>query len=260
MKVLHELERVSKHRKKSRSLEYIFYKDNEYILKKYPFIAKIITKDKKFYKTQANIIIRGLINKEIIDKEIINYKNKCIEKNKIPNANELKNAINDAIVDLPYFSDKNGHRIYMPFFSKALNVIYVDEPIKLLNYPYDELIDDFSASIIDAFEVYNYELYNSFFSYMVEIIGDNTSKAFFNVNDYNIYVIDKQGRLDLIIYTFDKYLSEINVTDFMKRATKLMKVFYKNDRLRFIDALYEEKFISQKVYKNILGKVKNDEV
>ena len=125
MKVLHELERVSKHRKKSRSLEYIFYKDNEYILKKYPFLEKIITKDKKFYKIQANIIIRGLLNKEIIDKEIINYKNKCLEKNKKPNANELKNIINDVIVDLPYFSDKNGHRIYMPFFSKALNVIYV---------------------------------------------------------------------------------------------------------------------------------------
>ena len=52
----------------------------------------------------------------------------------------------------------------------------------------------------------------------------------------------------------------VNVTDFMKRATKLMKVFYKNDRLRFIDSLYEEKFISQKVHKNILGKVKNNEV
>lgn len=252
MRVLLELEKVSKHRSKFRSLEYIFFKENEHILHKYPALEKIITKDKKFYMIQANIIIRGLINKEIIDNVITDYKSKCLEKNIKPNALELKNAINDAIVDLPYFSDKNGHRIYMPFFSKALNVIYVDEPIKLLNYPYDELISDFSSSIIDAFEVYNYDLYNSFFSHMIPITSDNTSTAFFSVDDYYIYVIDKQGRLDLIIYTFDKYLSEINVTDFMKRAKKLMKAFYQNDRLKFIKSLYEERFISLKTYKNIL--------
>ena len=35
MRILEDLEKVSKPRKKSRSLEYIFFKENEYILNKY---------------------------------------------------------------------------------------------------------------------------------------------------------------------------------------------------------------------------------
>ena len=258
MKVLVELKKIAKHRKKSRSLEYVFYKENEQKLRKYPYFDKCLSDNKDFRIIQSNIIIRGLINKEIIDKKIIEYKNECITKNKKPNSKELKGIINDAIVDLPYLNDKNNHRIYIPFFSKALNVIYLDEPIKLLNYPYDELLNDFSSSVIDAFETYNYELYDSYFSKMIRSVSDKTSMAFFNVDDYFIYVIDNQGRLDLIIYTFDKYIAEINVKDFIKRVNNLMTVFYKNDRMEFIKALYIERFISLRTYKKILGKLRQE--
>ena len=123
---------------------------------------------------------------------------------------------------------------------------------------YNELLNDFSSSVIDAFETYNYELYDSYFSKMIRSVSDKTSMAFFNVDDYFIYVIDNQGRLDLIIYTFDKYIPEINVKDFIKRVNNLMTVFYKNDRMEFIKALYMERFISLRTYKKILGKLRQE--
>jgi len=253
MQSLKILDRNKKRRRKSRSLEYIFYREHENYLRKYPYFNKYFDSSHQFALLQSNIIIRGLMNKEIIDEAINNYKKSCLENNKKPVANELKNVVNDAIRDLPYINDEHNHRIYLPFFTKALNVIYVDEPIRLLSYPYANLLEDFSSSIIDAFETYNYSLYDSYFSKMIRSCGDQTSWAFFNVDDYCIYVINSQGRLDACIATYDKYLANFDVRFVMERVNKVMEKFFHSSRLEFIKALYDEKFISGHTYRKLLG-------
>lgn len=248
MHVFETLKKYRKRRTKRRSLEHIFYVENNYLLAKYPYFDNLISKDHEFGIVQANIICRALLNKEIIDKVILEYKDECIRYSKKISSSEIKERVNAAIVDLPYLNDENNHRIYIPFFSKSLNIIYVDEPEKLLTYPYEDLLGDFSQSIIDIFDVYNYKLYDSFFSKMIRSIGDKTSNSFFSVDDYCIYVINSQGRLDVIINLYDRFMYKFNVKEIMVRVSKVMEKYYSFEKKEFIKELYAQKFISLRMY------------
>lgn len=243
---------MRKKRKKSRSLEHIFFKDNEYLLRKYPYFNKYFT-NKQFNLIQENIIIRGLRNKETIDEAIKTYKQVCFEQNKKPSESEIKNVVSDAIKDLPYINDINNHRIYIPFFSIALNTIYVDEPYRLLSYPYCNLLDDLSC-MIDPFETYGWNIYDSYFSKMIRGINDKTSCTFFDVDDYLIYVINSQGRLDQIIPIFDRYMAHFDMTCIMNRVNNVMRQFYAGNKMEFINELYRQNFISDFTYRYIKNK------
>ncbi len=251
MHIFEILKKYRKRRSKRRSLEHIFNNENNYLLVKYPYFYDCISKDREFGILQENIICRALLNKEAIDKAILDYKDECLRLNKNIVVKEIKERVNSAIVDLPYLNDENNHRIYIPFFSKSLNLIYVDEPEKLLTYPYEDLLQDFSSSIIDIFDTYNYKLYDSFFSKMIPSLGDETSKAFFSVDDYCIYIINSQGRIDLIINLFDRYMYKFNVKDIMLRVNKVMEKYFAFQKKEFINELYRQKFISLRVYRKL---------
>ncbi|MCH5171679.1 MAG: hypothetical protein J1F31_02455 [Erysipelotrichales bacterium] len=248
MHVFETLKKYRKRRSRRRSLEHIFHMENEYLLTKYPYFDQLLSKDHEFGIVQANIICRALLNKEIIDKVILDYKDECLNLGKQVSSNEIKERVNAAIVDLPYLNDDHNHRIYIPFFSESLNIIYVDEPEKLLTYPYEELLGDFSHNIIDIFEVYNYKLYDSFFSKMIRSVGDKTSNAFFCVDDYCIYVINSQGRLDVIIHLFDRYMRKYNLKEIMVRVNKAMEKYFDFEKSEFVNELYRQRLISFRMY------------
>ena len=248
MHVFETLKKYRKKRFKRRSLEHIFHKENDYLLVKYPYFDKLIVKDREFGIIQENIICRALLNKEIIDKVILDYKEECLNLKKKISSNEIKEKVEAAIVDLPYLNDEHNHRIYIPFFSQSLNIIYVEEPEKLLTYPYEELLGDFSQNIIDPFDVYNYKLYDSFFAKMIRSIGDKTSSAFFSVDDYCIYVINSQGRLDIIINLFDRFMYKFNVKQIMVRVNAVMEKYYSFEKKEFVTELYKQRLISLRMY------------
>lgn len=254
MRLFDVLKRNSKRRRKSRSIEYIYYKENEYLLHKYPYFSRLITRDSDFKIIQANIIIRALKNKEIIDASIKAYKDKCENEKIEVTKTGIKECVDNAIRDLPYLNDEENHRIYIPIFSKSLNIMYVDEPDKLLTYPYNALLEDFSSAIIDLFDVYNYKLYDSFFSKMIKTSGDKSANGFFNVDDYCLYIINKQGRLDVKICLFDRHLHQFNLTEIMKRVNKISYAYFNLTKEEFEEELYEQKFISSRIYHRIEGR------
>lgn len=255
MRVFEVLKNKRKRRAKSKSLERIFYKENSYLLNKYPYFNNYISHDHDFAIIESNIICRALLNKEAIDKVVKDYKKECFKENKKIDKTVLRERVDIAIRDLPYLNDDDHHRIYIPIFSKSLNIIYVDEPEKLLKYPYSELLEDFSSSIIDPFELYNYNLYDSFFSKMIRSVSDETSCAFFNVDDYVIYVINSQGKLDIAIYLFDRYCFRFNMKEIMIRVNHLMETFYNNERSTFVVELYRQRFISYRLYRYLLRRL-----
>lgn len=222
--------------------EYKFFAKNSQLLHKYLSFYKLRSFDDISFKIiQANIIIKAIMNKKLIEENI-----NSIDIDNINN--EVKEILDNNLA--PYF-ELEGSKIYIPIYSRGLNYIYVDEPVKLLSYPYVELKDEPISNCIDLFDEYNIRLYDSDFSNLIKIGTDKTSAAFYHIEFETIYIINNQGRLDVAIRLFDNGLKEHNYDDLEERLIDVVNNFYSNERKNFIKSLYMNKFISLKCYKKL---------
>ena len=135
-------------------------------------------------------------------------------------------------------------KIYIPFFSRSLNQIYFDEPEKLLTSPYAGLKDKFQDTVIDPFDTYGSEVYNSHFSRLVKIRQDDKEAAFFHYDTNTIYFVNEQGRLDTSIVLFDRYIRHPNYAHMLERIKPVVDAYFAFDREALIKALHENGFIS----------------
>ena len=240
--------RASKRKSFTKSDEYRFFLDNRYLLEKlvnYRFLYN--SEERPFDVVRANIILHGFINKKTIESEITSL-NEYIKGGSKINHTQFIKTIRDKIVDLPYYQEGNN-KIYIPFFTRSLNEIYVRNPEKLLTSPYDKLMKDFLESFIDPFDTYGFEIYNASFCSMIFVDKNENGKeaAFFNYDTNTIYMINDQGRLDAEIVLFDKYLKHPSYSHMLERIKPVINAYFKASRSEFIEALYKNGLISSKL-------------
>lgn len=197
---------------------------------------------------RANILLKGLENKELFESEIININNHGQLEH-----SAFLTALKGRTIDQPYF-DKGGIKVYIPFFSTVLNKIYTDEPERLLKQPYQNLQTSYEDAIIDPFDAYGYELYNSYFTSLIKIYTTKHVAAFFNYDMNTIYFINDQGRLDAKVVLFDKYMKHPIFTHMIERITPVCEAYFNNDREAMVDALFYNNLISQQMHKMLTNK------
>lgn len=204
------------------------------------------SEENEFDIIRANILIRGLENKELFEKEIQN-----ISLHNMPEHTKFVLALRERTIDQPYF-ESEGLKIYIPFFSRALNEIYVNEPEKLLSLPYSELQSSYENACIDPFDTYGYELYNSFYTSLVKIAESKHVAAFFHYDNDTIYFINDQGRIDAKLVLFDKYIKRPKHTHMMERIMPVVEAYFNNDRKLMVNELLNNNLISEKMHKILL--------
>lgn len=221
-----------------------FYSKNRFVLSRINAFQYLTNDEPTDYNLfRSNIIIQGYLNKKYIEEEVKNIVTHL--GNKKFNVEEFRNIFKQRIVQMPYFTC-DGLKIYIPFFSKALNSIYALEPEKLLEYPYNELSSNFAGSIVDPFDTYGYELFDSFFTRLVKISSSSDSCAYFHYDSNTIYFINKQGRLDCKLVLFDKFIKHPNYNHMLERVRKVTNAYFSFDKEAMINALYDNKFISSR--------------
>ncbi len=240
------LEKYQKKRKAFySSSEYIFFLENrEALAKNSRFSFLYDSDDDDFGVMRANIIIYSYLNKKKMDVEINSFK-KELKKGNDVDINALRKALKDSLPHL-YHLQENNAKIYIPFFPRALNSLYINNPEKLVVPPYDALMSSFSRSMIDPFDTYGYHLYNSSFTRLV-LVKEAPSKkeaAFFHYDTNTIYFINDEGRLDNKLVLFDKYLSKKNTSHILERISGVIDAYFNFDRTKMIDELRDNKFIS----------------
>lgn len=247
------VEKYKKNRRLNASDEYRFYKKNANILNACHIFSREFSPLDSFELVQSNIIIRALMNKQAIENLVDELNAEYEKKDKKVSTKVLKDRMEQLMSTLPYI--QNGdNRIFVPIFSYAMNIIYEKESYKLLTYPYNELKDNFDDSVVDLFEIYNFSLYNSFFSKLILIDKDKTCAAFFSIDYLTIYFINDQGRLDNQLPLFDKYVKRINSAQVLSRAQIAVSYYFKNDKIGFIKELRKQKLISSRFYHKLLQK------
>ena len=232
------------------SEEYRFFMDNRHLLTRLPhFVHFYDIENDPFEIMRANIVLYAYINKNKMEEEIRNLGNYINYANKKNHANFVK-SFHEIISELPYHQDGND-KIYIPFFTRALNQIYLNDPEKLLDYPYSGLMENFKDTVIDPFDVYGHELYNSHFTRLVKIKEDDKEAAYFHYDTNTIYFINEQGRLDASIVLFDRYIHHPSFSHMLERIKPVVEAYFAFDRETLIKALYENGFISPRMLRKI---------
>ena len=243
-RLLDYIARKAKRRKTFfQSEEYRFFLDNRHFLTKMPkFLQFYDAGDDSFDVMRANIILYSYLNKVRIETEIKNLKSYINTNNKNNHANFLK-SLRETIAYQPYYQD-GQLKIYMPFFNRALNQTYIEEPEKLLTYPYNGLMEQFSETLVDPFDTYGAELYNSHFSRLVKIKESDREIAYFHYDTNAIYFINDQGRLDACIVLFDRYIRNPNYSHMLERIRPVVDAYFNFSREDLIRALHDNGFLS----------------
>lgn len=226
--------------------EFKFFAKNLAIITKFSSKYKLRSFDDNAFKIiQANLIIKSVINKGLIESLLLEFGNN-LNKEMLLIKLEENNA--------PYLT-LNESKIYIPIYSRGLNYIYLDETLKLLDHPYNELKEEPLSNCIDLFDEYNLALYDSEFTNLLKIGQDKTSAAFYHIEFETIFIINNQGRLDVSIRLFDRHIKKPNYEDLENRLIDVTTNFYSNDRKKFIKSLYMNMFISLKTYKKLSRKI-----
>ena len=240
----------SKRRKTfEQSEEFRFFINNRHLLMHLPsFIHFYDTENDPFQVMRANIILMALANKIKLEEEISSL-GTYLNSNKNNHDTFIK-SFHEIISELPYYQE-DKEKIYIPFFSRALNQIYANEPEKLLTQPYNTLKNDFKDTLIDPFDTYGSELYNSHFSRLVKVASLDRETAFFHYDTNTIYFVNEQGRLDAGIVLFDKYIRHPNYSHMLERIKPVVDAYFAFDREAMINALHENGFMSSRLLRRI---------
>ncbi|MCD8195338.1 MAG: hypothetical protein LUD22_03490 [Coprobacillus sp.] len=250
---------LSRYKKKrtsfQKSMEYKYFIDHRHLLLRMPKYAFLYdSDDNEFDMMRANIILRSLISKDIIEKKIVEISSSLKKESNVHS--KLVSELRKSFVDLPYYLEGKT-KIYLPIFNRPLNYFYSREPEKLLEPPYDKLMTDFNVYLVDPFDTYGPEIYASLFTRLV-LVGQNGKEyAYFHYDTYTIYIINSEGRLDHQIVLFDKWIPKVDKNDLIDRIRPVIDAYFNFDRDRFYACLIESKLVSERamnLYKRKYGK------
>lgn len=231
-----------------KSDEYSFFSSNRGLLGKvarFSFLDDPHEDD--FDIMRANIIIHSYLNKVAFEEEMVNFEDYSLKGEGVDHVKMIQ-SLRERMVDRPYFKEENEKdKIYIPFFSRSLNALYFHEPEKLLVPPYSDLKDQFADSVIDPFDVYGAELYNSNFTRLLKVKTFESVTAYFHYDTNTIYFINKQGRLDNKIVLFDRHMKRPNYSHMLDRISPVIDAYFANDRAGLINALHDQGLISSKM-------------
>lgn len=249
MQLFKALEKYQKNKKSflRTSEDVTFYLANRHLFSNIEIYKPLMVPENEMDVIRANAVIRAIQNKKKLD-EIIVY---AFKESKMK-TDEVKDFIHERMTGYPYIKD-GSKKIYVPIFSRPINDFYYDDFGKLLVAPYNSLIDDYNASCIDLFEVYNFSLFDSLFTKLITMYKDEKVLVAFHFDFRSIYIINDQGRLDLKIALFDKYIKKPRFNNMIERIRPVVNAYLKGDRNEFCKALVDNELVSERLMHKVSG-------
>ncbi len=246
MKLYSYLYSQKKYSKFKKSDDYAFFNQYKYILEENILFAKYLDIDNIFDLMKANIIIKSMINKyrldEIFEEEFINRNFNTEE--------EIYSNIKEKSVELPCFISDN-QKIFIPFFNRSTNLVYSSNFDLMNKEPYLNLKRRFDPFVVDPFETYKIEVFDSVFTKFVKVMEHANSTVFYHYDLDIIFVINNQGYLDSYITLFDRHMKNVNKDHLIDRIRHSMDYYFENNLVGFLYSLYENNLISQYCFRRL---------
>ncbi len=239
------LERKQKRINYRKSEDYFYFEENRQLLPNIEMYRFLFTPKNEFDVIRANIVIRALKNKAVLD-DTIEY----AYHGSMMNTSDAMNFIHERMTGLPYIQE-GDNKIYIPIFSKAINTLYYQDYGRLLKAPYNLLFTEFASSCIDPFETYSFSLYDSMFTKLITVYRNDDILVAYHYDFHSLYIINDQGRLDAKIALFDRYIRKPVTNHIIDRIKPVIEAYLNDDRKAFLLALAENDLVSWKLINEI---------
>ncbi len=226
------------------SEEHQFFLANRHLLIEKNCFLDLYNPEDSFALVKANIVLRSLVNKSAIEDKLQDLgQASVIDQGRVKH-HDIRSRMVAEGYDLPYFLDKDV-KMYVPIFNRAMNFIYSLEPDRLFDYPYEGLTHEFTSSLVNPFEMYNFALFDSNFTCLIKLGNDATSTAFYHIDYREILIINRQGGLDVSIALFDKNLAHPNYEGVVDRLLPVIAAYFANDRDLLVKQLLRGQLVSE---------------
>lgn len=232
--------------------DYIFFKREYFYLKAHPWLDEVYDD-----LTMEGLLFDKMLIKMIKNKVLIEnaYRLACVEMNEkqlaLPQQRVyLHDKLNDLFQTLPYIV-VNGQRIYVPFFDSITNLAYYEHIERLGEPAYASLREHFKDAFLSPFELYGETIFTSDFTTLIPMQSDGTSRAYYHPTFQTVFIITKQGTIDFILPLFDKWLERKDLDNFESRLANVLTPYFNHQKQRFVQALFENNFISSRLFKHI---------
>lgn len=229
----------------SKSSEQIYYEENCYRLNSLESYAYLADPMDSFGIVRGNIILRALENKETIEKLYKKY-----SKNDFSSLMTLNEYMENGLLNLPYLTFKK-EKNYVPVFAASIASIYSKNFSRLGEMPYKTIFKQYEATLIDPFDYYGYEIFDSYFTSLVLIKKTPDCAAFYDYDAKTIYFINDEGRLDSKVALFDKEMRKPAFNHLIPRISAVVNAYFDNDREKFVNSLLDEGLISENLFAKI---------
>lgn len=221
-----------------------FFLANHILLADFPNFIRYRNATKPFDVIRANIIIRGIINRNAFIKVIKTLKGHEEEEG----LEELAmKTLQGLVRGLPYYQD-GATRIYMPFLPKTMNDLYFRSPEKFLTKEYLNLFRHMDSICVDPFDEYGADLFDSTYTQLILLHRSKESNAYYDYDSASIYFVNQQGRLDCRICVFDRGIRRPNTHHMMERLKPVVDAYYAQDKTALKKALVDNKLISSSLF------------
>lgn len=193
-----------------------------------------------FHLLKADIILLGLNNRKVINDYLVKH-----------SGNIDIDEYHAFLSVLPQIEDKENP-IFIPTYSRSINSRYFSRPDVFSHFPYETLLNDEKASLIDPFIVYGPELFFSFCHLLRLKRYESESFACYHEAMETIYIINDNGGLEAEIPLFDEKMKRKDKSNLCDRLSIIVKDYYDMDRISFIEHLERENLISSQLKNDLL--------
>ena len=231
-----------------KSEDYFYFEENRALIANLEMYRFLNLPKNEFDVIRANIVIRALKNKALLDDAIEYAYHASMMK-----TSDAMNFIHERMTGLPYIQE-GDIKIYIPIFSKAINMLYYQDYGRLLKAPYNLLFTEFDSSCIDLFETYSFSLYDSMFTKFITVYRDDNILVVYHYDFRSLYIINDQGRLDAKIALFDKYMRKPVTNHIVERVKPVIQAYLNNDRDEMLSSLGNNGLISWRLINDIRRK------
>lgn len=238
--------------------DYQMFKKEHFYLASHPWLDEVyddLTMEGLLFDT---MLIRMIKNKVLIENayrlamdEIQDRQLSAPQQRKY-----LRDKLMELFESLPYIV-VNEQRIYVPFFDTITNLAYYDHIERLGEPTYTVLAKRFKDAFLSPFELYGEVLFQSQFTTLEPLLADAYSRAYYHPSFQTVFIITKQGTIDFIIPLFDKGIESKDFNQFEARMELVLKAYFQHDKVGFVQKLFENNFISKKLFRYLNARLKS---
>lgn len=223
-----------------------FFLANSSILNMYPSYRSFVRAQQPFDIIRANIVIRALQNKKTLDDLYASVTRPYRKNGELRHEGEVavRKAFLAAQERMSYVL-VGEDKVYIPVLPISLNEIYTKNPVKFEEKALGILQQEgFDAVAIDPFDAYGYPLFDSYFTNWIRVKSNASTAAFFDYDSLSIYIVNKQGRLDVQIALFDRQIGKRNTNHMMERILPVVDAYFRDDYEGLVKSLVDNQLVS----------------